>query len=86
MRIGFRLRSFRNDGFIFAVPTLIETLFLTSFVVVALNPDSMPYGGRAPNIGILGSLVYATVALILRLPAIVITSRYVVRDTGLQTY
>ena len=57
--------------------TLVETLFPTAFVVVALDPDSMHYGGRAPNTGILGSLAYATVALILRIPAIVLTYRSV---------
>lgn len=59
------------------VPTLLETLVLTSFVLVALDPAAVRYGGRAPNTGILGSLAYATVALVLNLPAVVITYRYV---------
>lgn len=59
------------------VPTLLETLVLTAFVVVALDPTSVRYGGRAPNTGILGSLAYATVAMILNLPAVVITYRYI---------
>ena len=57
------------------MPTLLETLFLTGFVVLALDSDSVRYGGRVPNTGVLGSLVYATVALILNLPAVVITYR-----------
>lgn len=62
------------------MPTLLETLFLTIFVVIVLDSDAVRYGGRAPNTGILGSLVYATVALILNLPAVVITYRYTIQD------
>lgn len=59
------------------MPTLIETSLLTVFVVVALESDAVRYGGRAPNTGILGRLAYSTVALILNLPSVVITFRYV---------
>ena len=59
----------------FIVPTLLETVFLTGFVVAALDSDAVRYGGRPPNTGILGSLAYATVVLILNLPAVVITYR-----------
>ncbi|KAJ3554082.1 hypothetical protein NM688_g3289 [Phlebia brevispora] len=57
------------------MPYLLETLILTIFVVSVLDSDAVRYGGRAPNTGILGSLAYATVALILNLPAVVITYR-----------
>ena len=59
------------------MPTVLETLALTLFVVIALDSGAVRYGARAPNTGILGSLAYATVALILNLPAVVITYRYV---------
>ena len=59
------------------MPTLLETLILTVFVLIALDSDAVRLGGRAPNTGILGSLAYATVALVLNLPAVVITYRYV---------
>jgi hypothetical protein len=60
------------------VPTLLETAALTVFVLVALDTDAIRYGARAPNTGILGSLAYATLALLVSLPAIVITYRYVI--------
>lgn len=63
------------------MPTLLETVILTVFVVLVLDSDSVRYGGRAPNTGILGSLAYATVALILNLPAVVITYRYVLASS-----
>ena len=47
------------------------------FVVIALDSGAFRYGARPPNTGILGSLAYATVALALNLPAVVITYRYV---------
>lgn len=59
------------------VPTILETLALTVFVVLALDSDAIRYGARAPNTGILGTLAYATIALVLNLPAVVITFRYV---------
>ena len=61
------------------MPTLLETLILTVFVLIALDSDAVRYGGRAPNTGILGSLAYATVALVLNLPAVVITYRCVLK-------
>lgn len=57
------------------MPTLLETTALTVFVVAALDSGAVRYGARAPNTGILGTLAYATVALILNLPAVVITYR-----------
>ena len=59
------------------VPMLLETSLLSIFVFVALDSSAMRYGGRVPSTGILGRLAYATVALILNLPAVVITYRYV---------
>ena len=59
------------------VPMLLETSLLSIFVLVALDYSSMRYGGRIPSTGILGLLAYATVALILNLPAVVITYRLV---------
>jgi hypothetical protein len=56
---------------------LLETFLLSIFVFVALDSDAMRYGGRIPSTGILGRLAYATVALILNLPAVVITYRLV---------
>ncbi|EKM54401.1 uncharacterized protein PHACADRAFT_258223 [Phanerochaete carnosa HHB-10118-sp] len=57
------------------MPALLETVALTLFVIVALDTGAIRYGARAPNTGILGSLAYATVALILNLPAVVVTFR-----------
>lgn len=59
----------------FLVPTLLETGALTGFVLVAWDPEAIRYGARAPNTGILGTLAYATIALILNLPAVVLTYR-----------
>ena len=50
---------------------LVEDEVAVSAISCACTVD----GGRAPNTGILGSLAYATVALILNLPAVVITYR-----------
>lgn len=50
---------------------------LTVFVVIALDSESVRYAGRVPNTGILGRLVYATVSLILNIPAVIITYRSV---------
>ena len=55
----------------------METFVLTIFVIVALDTGAVRYAGRAPNTGTLGTLAYATVALILNLPAVVLTYRYV---------
>ena len=57
------------------MPTLLETMALTIFVLIALDSEAIRYGARAPNTGILGTLAYATIALILNLPAIVLTYR-----------
>ncbi|KIP08430.1 hypothetical protein PHLGIDRAFT_104392 [Phlebiopsis gigantea 11061_1 CR5-6] len=57
------------------MPTLLETGALTGFVLVAWDPEAIRYGARAPNTGILGTLAYATIALILNLPAVVLTYR-----------
>ena len=59
------------------MPTVLETVVLTVFVVIVLDIDALRYGARTPNTGILGSLAYATVALLMSLPAIVITYRYI---------
>ena len=48
---------------------------LTIFVLIALDTEAIRYGARAPNVGILGTLAYATIALILNLPAVVLTYR-----------
>lgn len=64
------------------MPTLLETAALTVFVLLALDPESVQYAGRVPNTGILGRLAYATVALVLNLPAIVITYRSVSKHHG----
>ncbi|KAI0093056.1 mitochondrial carrier [Irpex rosettiformis] len=57
------------------MPMLLETSLLSIFVLVALDSSAMRYGGRIPSTGILGRLAYATVALILNLPAVVVTYR-----------
>ncbi|KAI0699557.1 hypothetical protein BC835DRAFT_1330767 [Cytidiella melzeri] len=57
------------------MPMLIETSLLSIFVLVALDSAAMRYGGLVLSTGILGRLAYATVALTLNLPAVVITYR-----------
>ncbi|PSR81156.1 hypothetical protein PHLCEN_2v6491 [Hermanssonia centrifuga] len=57
------------------MPALIETAILTILIGIVLNSDAIRYGGREPDTGVLGSLFYATVALILGLPGVVITYR-----------
>lgn len=58
-----------------AVPMLFETSLLSIFVLVALDSGALRYGGGIPKTGILGRLAYATVALVLNLPAVVVTYR-----------
>ncbi|KAI0342112.1 hypothetical protein BDW22DRAFT_1396027 [Trametopsis cervina] len=57
------------------MPTVLETSLLSIFVLVALDSDAARYGPIVPKTGILGRLAYATVALLLNLPAVVITYR-----------
>ena len=57
------------------MPALLETTALTIFVLIALDTEAIRYGARPPNVGILGTLAYATIALTLNLPAIVLTYR-----------
>ena len=57
------------------MPTLFETSLLSIFVLIALDSGAVRYGGRIPSTGLLGRLAYATVALVLNLPAVVITYR-----------
>ena len=59
------------------VPSLLETLFLTLFAVIALNGNPRQHGRTTPpESGIIGTLAYATFSIILSMPATIITYRY----------
>ena len=67
-----------------AVPTLISNALLVVFALVVFGPATPhPRGAyNAPATGVLGSLLYSFVLMIVSLPGIILTYRYA-RPTAL---
>lgn len=61
-----------------AVPTLLSTLFVSILIVTFMDSPKPHHGKyRAPESGILGTLVYSVGAMLVGLPTAIVTYRYV---------